>query len=183
MHTIKTASALPAIIKTVGLDGYTQAGASVNNSAAGDNAVLKIVLDGTSAGGATSGLIVSANGCTIRGLDIQNFTKFGLDITGGNNLITGNFIGTDVTGLVAKGNSLVGVALEGSNNLLGSASPLGRNLVSGNAIGVGCSGGANTIQNNLIGVDATGGKKLGNTTIGVVLNSDGNITWQPAPAM
>src|SRR5712692_4442108 len=48
---IKALTPLPTITDAVLLDGYSQAGASANTLAVGDNAVLKVELDGS---GATS---------------------------------------------------------------------------------------------------------------------------------
>jgi hypothetical protein len=45
--TIQPQSALPQITSAVIINGYSQAGASVNTLAVGDNAVLKIDLDGS----------------------------------------------------------------------------------------------------------------------------------------
>jgi hypothetical protein len=70
--TIQPLSALPTITDMVVLDGYTQLGASPNTLTIGDNAVLKIVLDG-SRGGAVDGLVLAGGNCTVRGLVIDNF--------------------------------------------------------------------------------------------------------------
>src|SRR5438128_2062733 len=56
------ASALPAITDPVVIDGYTQPGASPNTLADGDNAVLRIVLDGS---------LLDPNGGAVFGLRIQ----------------------------------------------------------------------------------------------------------------
>src|SRR5262245_7492165 len=50
VHTIAPLSPLPAIIDPVIIDGYTQSGASANTLAVGNNAVLKIEIDGSLAG-------------------------------------------------------------------------------------------------------------------------------------
>src|SRR5436190_6264800 len=65
VHTISLTSALPPIADPVFIDGYTQpanggAAASQNTLAVGDNAVLLIELNGTSANG--DGLTVGAGG-------------------------------------------------------------------------------------------------------------------------
>jgi len=51
----RSAFGLPRITNAVLLDGYTQAGASPNTVAGGNNAVLKIELDGENAGDGVSG--------------------------------------------------------------------------------------------------------------------------------
>ena len=96
--TISPASPLPEITVPVFLDGTTQPGFS--------NTPV-IVLDGTNAGSLASGLTIGANalGTTIRGLVIDDFKADGLSVQGSDITITGNFIGVDFTGTIAKGNS------------------------------------------------------------------------------
>src|SRR4051812_46721037 len=57
VHTIQPGFKLPDIQDAVIIDGYTQPGSSVNTLAASNNAVLKIVINGASAG-ETSGLVI-----------------------------------------------------------------------------------------------------------------------------
>ena len=73
--SIQPLSALPTITDTVVLDGYTQPGASPNTLAIGDNAVLKIVLDGSLAG-SVDGLVIAGGNSTVRGLVIDNFAAW-----------------------------------------------------------------------------------------------------------
>lgn len=136
--TIAPASALPAISAPVTIDGYTQPGASANTLATGNNAVLLIELRGTNAGG--SGLVLGGanGGSTIRGLVINRFTggdfyDAGIFLSSGNNIIAGNFIGTDPTGSSALPN-ICGIRVAtGANNLIGGTTPGARNVISGNS--------------------------------------------------
>src|SRR3954447_25493152 len=100
VQTITPATPLPTITGPVVIDGYTQPGASRNTLAAGDNAVLRIELDGTNAQG--SGLIIMGGGSTITGLVINRFgSQFndaGVFLASDNNVVAGNFIGTDSAG-------------------------------------------------------------------------------------
>ena len=87
------------------------------------------------------------------------------------NLVQGNYIGTDLTGTVALGNTLDGVWINNapSNTIGGTASGAG-NVVSANFLGVQISGvfaTANLVQGNLIGTDASGTSALGNAFDGV----------------
>ncbi len=89
------------------------------------------------------------------------------DETSTGNVVLGNYIGTDVTGLLDVGND-VGVAILAGGNTLGETVE-GRNIISGNnAIGVvisdfhGEPGTGNVVQSNYIGTDATGSSPLGN---------------------
>jgi hypothetical protein len=137
-YTIVLAKALPAITDQVTIDGYSQTGASVNTKALrdGDNAVLHIQLDGINlTGGSTSGLkIQGGTGTVIKGLAISNFTGPGIEISTNDNVIAGNFIGTDPTGKDSQPNGLSGGVLinEASGNIIGGTTLDARNVISGN---------------------------------------------------
>jgi hypothetical protein len=95
-----------------------------------------------------------------------------------NNVVAGNYIGTDVTGTVAIGNFSDGVeAINGaSNNVIGGTAPGAGNLISGNSLnGVGIyASNANTVEGNLIGTDVTGTHRLANGAAGVFITSSAN---------
>ena len=85
-------------------------------------------------------------------------------IAGSGNIVTGNYIGTDVTGTQPLPN-LVGVTLTATtSSQVGGTAPGAGNLISGNTttgiVTAGGSGGA--IQGNLIGTDVTGTLPLPN---------------------
>ena len=136
LQTITPSSPLPTITDAVVIDGYTQPGASANTLAVGDNAVLLIELNGTSASG--SGLTLSGlnGGSTVRGLVINRFgSDFydgGIFLDSGNNIVAGNFIGTDATGNSELGNFCGVRVATGANNLIGGTVPAARNILSGN---------------------------------------------------
>jgi CSLREA domain-containing protein len=178
-HTIQPSTALPTISDAVIIDGYTQPGSSPNTNATGAlNTVLKIEINGNSLP-ATDLILISANNSTIKGLAI-NRSLSNLRITGSGNKITGNFIGTDVTGTLLVGGG-GGVGINGSNNTIGGTQPAERNLISGNStsggtlgvwmIGSGASG--NLVQGNLIGTQNDGTSALGNG-IGVWIDGGSN---------
>ncbi len=87
----------------------------------------------------------------------------GVILSGNDNTLQGNRIGTDVTGTKSLGN-FIGVLCHGFNNLIGGIEPGAGNLISGNSMyGLSMSGGAgNTAQGNFIGTDVTGAKAIGN---------------------
>jgi hypothetical protein len=92
----------------------------------------------------------------------------GLAVTGTNNVVQGNFLGTDATGTVALGNGINGANISGSpaftNNIIGGTTPGAGNLISGNQRGIYIFAPGNSVQGNLIGTDVTGTKKVGNNT-------------------
>ncbi len=96
---------------------------------------------------------------------ISGNASVGTGFSGGtrNNLIQGNYIGTDVTGTVALGNGSRGLDMGGVANTLGGLEPGAGNVISGNgSVGVLVVGNFIRILGNLIGTDVTGMKALGN---------------------
>jgi hypothetical protein len=159
--TIQPTSALPVIDGPVVINGYTQPGASPNNLTVGDNAVIKIDLNGSLAG-PVSGLYLKGANSTVEGLAVTNFSSgAGILVVGGNSTIAGNFIGTDVTGTVAEGNE-TGIGGGATGDVFGGTNPAQRNVISGNGVGINVSANGVQIEGNYIGTDTTGTQKLGN---------------------
>ncbi len=93
--------------------------------------------------------------------------------------IQGNYIGTDVEGRRALGNSGVGVHvdLNSSNTLIGGAVEGAGNVISGNrgsGVFLGASAPGVQIFGNRIGVDVTGQGALGNGGDGITVSGGGN---------
>jgi len=178
VQTITPTSALPTITQPVIIDGYTQPGASENTLAVGNNAVLLIELNGTSAGAGVNGLVISAGNTTVRGLVINRFNNAISLSTNGNNIIEGNFIGTNPAGTASLPNVERGVITSNSNlNRIGGTLPAQRNVISGNGInGVDLQNSNNNdIFGNYIGTNAAGTSALANSSHGInVLGSGGN---------
>jgi Domain of unknown function (DUF4347) len=185
LHTINLTSALPTITGAVTIDGYTEAGSSVNTLSVGDNAVLTIELNGTGAGGA-NGLTLGAGsaGSTIRGLVINRFSLDGIQIDSTGNLIVGNWIGTDNTGTLDFGNGVDGITNSANNNTIGTSAVADRNVLSGNNDeGVDVDPGITgiVIQGNYIGTNAMGTAAVPNGRLadpnsgGVLLGGNGTL--------
>jgi hypothetical protein len=121
VHTITPPVELPEITDTLTIDGYTQSGASSNTQQTGSNAILTIELNGASAGGFATGLLIKAPDCFIRGLVINRFNNailFQHD-GGQNGVVSGCFIGTNAAGTVALPN-IIGIYFGDSpGNLIG----------------------------------------------------------------
>ena len=90
------------------------------------------------------------------------------------NVVEGNYIGTDVTGAVDLGNDGHGVAISSApNNRIGGAAPGAGNLISGNygqGVYISNETAGNLVQGNYIGTDVTGAAGLGNSQDGVRCN-------------
>ena len=90
-----------------------------------------------------------------------------------NNVIQGNYIGTDATGTLRLGNYNGVNFLSGFNtNLIGGSAPGAGNVIAGNNNdGIELNGSAgNAIQGNYIGTNAAGASGLGNANNGVFVN-------------
>jgi hypothetical protein len=178
VHTIQPTSPLPWITNPVVIDGTTQpdyAGTPL------------IVLNGSSAGG--DGLTITAGNSTVKGLVINGFSGTGIVlVTNGNNVIAGNYIGTDATGTARQGNGY-GVCIWGSasNNTVGGTTAGTRNLISGNSndgIVIADSGTiGNLVQGNSIGTNVNGTAALANGRDGVAFwnNTHDNLVGGTIP--
>ncbi len=158
-HRISVGPAgLPAITDTVMIDGWSEP----------DFAGTPVVeLHGNGYFHFGLELQAGSSGSQIRGLVINRFGYYGILILGSsNNVISGNYIGTDVAGMSALGNTSGGIEIISSqNNLIGGSTAAARNVISGNVgDGLFFSSGANgnRVSGNYIGVDATGANALGN---------------------
>ncbi|HEY0765425.1 MAG TPA: SBBP repeat-containing protein [Pyrinomonadaceae bacterium] len=104
----------------------------------------------------------------------------GVFIRGAGGKVQGNYIGTDITGTQALGNSGNGVTA-GDGALIGGTVPEARNIISANgsfgnvALGINGSGTAATVRGNYIGTDVTGTRSLSNPSNGISILSNNNI--------
>ncbi len=159
-------SDIPFLVAPVTIDGFTQAGSQPNTNVTGAlNATPTIELDGS--GSFHCFFALDGGTTTIRGLVINGCHSEVIGLGSGTTLIEGNFIGTDVTGTVAKTfGGAPGITMfvqsGGLTFTAGGTTPAARNLISGNG-GSGIEVRANldssinaTIQGNLIGTDKTG---------------------------
>ncbi len=97
------------------------------------------------------------------------------------NLIAGNYIGTDLSGLVARGNTYgVSIASGATNNTIGGTVLGSRNVISGNIASAVVISGTTTIGNvllgNYVGLGADGSTSLGNEGFSVFVNGAPNNT-------
>jgi len=183
VQTITPLTQLPFITGPVVIDGETQPGDSANTLANSDNAVLLIEINGAIVTNNGNGFVLQmgASGSIIRGLVIDNGWSTAVLVQTDNIAVEGCFLGTDPTGLIAKGNTQGVNADFGSSasaTRVGGTTPAARNVISGNGVfGVGVliqSGTNSLVQGNFIGTDATGMNALSNGA-GVDVRSSDNL--------
>jgi titin len=160
IRVINTASALPTITDPVNLDATTQPGY-----------VGSPIVDVQASGNIlpAMGLLVTANLCAVKGLEVSGFTQYGLEILGGS--------GSTVASCIFATNKAGGVALTGgaSNNVIGGATAAAANIASFNGgwgvvlFGQGVTG--NVVQGNLLGTDGTGSVAFPNGFGGAVVTA------------
>src|SRR5271157_5831525 len=128
------------------------------------------------------GLTLNSGGNTVQGLVIDGFQGTGLVLnsSANNNLVVGNYVGTDVTGAVAQGNSVSAVSVFSTNNTIGGTTATARNVISGNGSGgvliSGVGATNNVVLGNFIGTDATGERDVPNSANGVLIDGSSNNT-------
>jgi hypothetical protein len=150
------------VLQDHGGDSIT--GDDLGTDATGTQAVgngVGVAIDGT------SGNLIGVSQTTPASNNlIAGNRRAGVVISGSDNLIQGNRIGTDMTGTAALPNgSGVAIGYVGSDNLVGGAAAGAGNLISGNQRdGIAIAGGlGNRVEGNRIGTDASGTQALGNT--------------------
>lgn len=122
------------------------------------------------------GIVIDSSNNTIGGTTaaarnvIMRANFSGVMIYGSNNVIQGNYIGTDATGTLNQGNS-IGVDIYGSDNVIGGTAAGAGNVISGNYEGILSRSDGNVIERNRIGTDVTGNAKLANGLYGIDISS------------
>lgn len=176
VHTIAPTNALPPISDPVVIDGTTQPGFA---------GTPLIELNGSTAGN-NDGLRLQLGSSTIRGLAINRFVASAIHVLApsGSNFIQGNFIGTDPSGRIARGNGIEGIWLSGSTgNLIGGTGTNSNVIAANGDAGIYLLNSAsNTIQGNFVGLNAAGTAALGNANNGIYLiNAPGNLVGGTTP--
>lgn len=187
-------AALPTLTAgTTVIDAYTQPGAATNTNplSAGDNAIIAVQLDGTSAGGATHGLVIQGANDTVEGLAVTGFGGYGVRLAGQaahGNVIVGDFVGILADGRTAAPNGVGSfggggvLATSSSNyNTIGGTSPAAADVISGNSSGYGVEfdSGGNTLEGSYVGTNAAGTAAVGNHASGVMFRSPGDTIGGP----
>ncbi len=151
---------LPIVFGKLHIDGTTQPGY---------NGDPLIEIDGSMAGNDAVGLWLVGLENIVEGLNIHSFSAEGMILSRTtDHLIQDNYIGTDITGTMDKGNGEAGIlVLETSDNTIMN------NVISGNGgAGIEIDGGDNNdVHGNHIGVDKEGENAIPNDEEGILIHN------------
>jgi hypothetical protein len=158
-----------------------------------------LTIDGTSQSKAQSGtgatmveingagnnvLVVPGSSDVVRGLVLNNAAQ-PLQVTGGNNLVEGNFIGTAADGVTPMPNSGSGVLVQtGAGNMIGGTGAGASNVISGNLVdGITITSNATgtMVLGNFVGTDETHTQPIANGGNGVQVEAGGSATTIGSP--
>jgi CSLREA domain-containing protein len=185
LQTIKPTSELPALTDPVVINGTTQPGFA-------GSPIIEI--DGSLAGD-VGGINIQGGNSTVRGLIVNGFRYRGIQLTiGDNNVVAGNYVGTNATGSAAHPvqNNGVGILVYSANNVIGGTTAADRNIIGGNSNDNGsvglwlygplCIG--NIVKGNYIGTDVTGTVSIPHGNLGMWITTDAtlNTVGGPNPA-
>ena len=134
--------------------------AAQNNQIGGATPALRNVISGNGAPGTSFG----------QGIYIS-------DINSAGNAISGNYIGTDSSGIAPAGNYRQGILISAGaqNNQIGGTAAGAGNVIAYNGLGgIRIDSPYNRVQGNLVGVGADGATRLGNQSNGVRIGGNNN---------
>lgn len=165
-RTIALTSALPAITRSTSIRGYTQAGASANTEAFGDDATLCVELTKVGGNAVANGLVFAPAAddvsFDVSGLAIGGFDNAGILVdptgNGAGYDLWGNFIGLAADGTTLRANTLYGIDVRGdAAGNIGGDDDEHRNLVAGSLFGIHADANQGaSIHDNFIGTTRSG---------------------------
>ena len=130
----------------------------------------------------TAGNTIGGTTAAQRNVISGNLTGLAIAVAGATgNKVSGNYIGTDVTGTVDLGNNNgVTLGTGASNNTIGGTAAGAGNVISGSAISgillADLTATGNVIQGNKIGTNAAGTAAIANTNQGIFVNGTPSTT-------
>jgi parallel beta-helix repeat protein len=174
-RNVISGNALAGVEFAGGSTGHFVQGNLIGTNAAGTGA-LPGFQTGIATGDSVSGVTIGGTTPAARNVIAGNYARGILlsnslgNPTVTNNVIQGNFIGTDVTGTQPLGNAS-GVSIYGLANTVGGSAAGAGNVISGNAgTGIDDTGGNGlVVEGNFIGTDLTGTIAIGNHGTGIAL--------------
>jgi hypothetical protein len=166
------------VVSGNGSSGFVVLGASqviagnIIGLGADGNTVLGQTIAGVSLGRNATGSVVGGSDDSQRNVISGN--GHGVEVAVGGVHVAGNYIGTDISGSLNRGNTGFGVLLQGGASVVGGNAVGEGNVISGNAAEI-FVGGADTgsrIQGNYIGTSSDGLALL-STASGIITDSNG----------
>jgi titin len=185
------APAAPADSPLIQIDGSSVSGDGLTFDSGSDGSIVRDLAIVRFSGNA---IVLNSGSNTIGGTApgvanvIAANRNFGIEILSSNNLVQGNFIGTDASGATGLGNGLGVAMVDGaSGNTIGGTAPGAANVIAANRaagiflLGTGTSN--NLVQGNFIGTNASSATGLGNGGDGaeIVLGASGNTIGGTVP--
>lgn len=161
-NKITPATSLPMIQESLAIDATSQPGYSFGS--------LMVELNGGSiATPFSSGLKLTAQGCSVRGMAIYSFNFDGVVISGpGSNVVQSCMLGTNPQDVSGSGNDYGVRIVNSPENLVGGTSSALRNIISGNSVHnvliEGNGANSNKIYGNYIGTSKDGQTAVKPTT-------------------
>ena len=139
----------------VDLNIFPCAGCRVQGNSIGYNPATTAVLSVNNAIGfqSTTGLLLGGTTPSARNVIASDGTNLFVTVEATNNLIQGNYIGVEPTGIRVASYGLVTIG--GKDNTVGGTTPGARNVI-GAAVETGIGSSGNRVQGNYIGINATG---------------------------
>ncbi|MGQ9866773.1 MAG: beta strand repeat-containing protein, partial [Pseudanabaenaceae cyanobacterium] len=150
------------------INSLTATGTQILNNRVGTNAAGTAALGNTRDGILSFSDSTTVIGNVLSGNGLENIVgqAEGINLVGDNNVVRGNFVGTDATGSAALGNGGHGIGLFGIGNTVGGSTAADRNVVSGNTLaGILLSSPTathNTVLGNYIGTNGAGTGAIAN---------------------
>ena len=135
-------------------------------------------------GNGVSGISLGSAGSTVGGTTaaarnvIAGNGGSGIEISGGSNLVQGNYIGTTAAGTAALANGARGIQVGGNSNTIGGTAAGAGNVISGSGnVGMQILAATdNVVQGNRVGTSANGMAALPNTAGGIQLIGGGSAS-------
>ena len=176
-HSIVLQTPLPIINDSVIIDGTTEPDYAVGAPV--------VELDGSALADAY-GLHITRSNSVVRGLVINGFgqpagSTNGVGIvleSSTGHLVEGNFIGTDITGMIARPNRFYGILMsDADTSTIGGTTAAARNVISGNgSSGLNMISGSsnNTVSGNYVGLNKLGTAVIANGLHGIATSFNSN---------
>ena len=165
------------------ISGNSSVGINISQATTQGNQILGnfigIDVSGTeSLPNGSNGIQLSGVSNTIHGNIISANSGTGISVLvgGDDNIITGNYIGTNTAGDTAMPNNTTGIWIRGDGNTIGGVTTADRNIISGNNQGgirlfnFGTQVSDNVITGNFIGIAADGTTPLANNGSGILID-------------